>query len=76
MLIRPPKYESKRTVYLPDELVAILAEHVRQHTPDGEPSRWLFDEDGKPWHDNLADYRWHSRGSQGVPVPNLGSFAT
>lgn len=29
-------------------------------TPDGEPDRWLFDEGGKPWHDNLVDYRWRS----------------
>lgn len=60
VLTRPPKYESERTIYLPEELVAILAEHVRQYTPDGEPSRWLFDEGGMPWHDNLADYRWRS----------------
>jgi integrase len=60
VVVRPPKYESERTIYLPDELVAILSEHVRQHTADGEPSRWLFDEGGKPWHDNLVDYRWRS----------------
>lgn len=60
VLTRPPKYESERAIYLPDELVAILAEHVRQHTPDGEPNRWLFDEGGRPWHDNLVDYRWRS----------------
>ena len=60
VVVRPPKYESERTIYLPDELIAILSEHVRQHTPDGEPSRWLFDEGGKPWHDNLVDYRWRS----------------
>lgn len=60
VLTRPPKYESERTIYLPDELIGILAEHVRQHTPNGEPSRWLFDERGKPWHDNLVDYRWRS----------------
>ena len=24
------------------------SEHVRQHTPTGEPDRWLFDEGGKP----------------------------
>ena len=24
------------------------------------PTRWLFDEGGKPWHDNLVDYRWRS----------------
>lgn len=44
----------------PDELVVILAEHVRGHTPTGEPERWLFDEFGRPWHDNLVDYRWRS----------------
>lgn len=60
VMTRPPKYESERTIYLPDELVAILSEHIRQHTPTGEPTRWLFDEGGKPWHDNLADYRWRS----------------
>lgn len=49
-----------RTIYLPDELLAILSEHVRLHTPTGEPSRWLFSEDGRPWHDNLVDYRWRS----------------
>ena len=26
----------------------------------GEPDRWLFDEGGRPWHDNLADYYWRS----------------
>lgn len=60
VIIRTPKYESERTIYLPDEVVTILSEHVRLHTPDGDPSRWLFDEDGKPWHDNLVDYRWRS----------------
>lgn len=24
------------------------------------PDRWLFDERGKPWHDNIVDYRWRS----------------
>lgn len=60
VVIRPPKYESERTVYLPDEVVTMLSEHVRVHTPDGGPSRWLFDECGQPWHDNLVDYRWRS----------------
>jgi integrase len=60
VVIRTPKYESERTIYLPDEVIAILSEHVRIQTPDGAPTRWLFDEDGKPWHDNLVDYRWQS----------------
>ncbi|WP_406026203.1 tyrosine-type recombinase/integrase [Nocardioides sp. NBC_00850] len=41
-------------------MIAILSEHVRQHPPDGEPTHWLFDQGGKPWHDNLVDYRWRS----------------
>ncbi|EWT05809.1 integrase [Intrasporangium chromatireducens Q5-1] len=60
VIVRPPKYESERTIYLPDELVTILSEHVRQHTPTGEPTRWLFSEADRPWHDNLVDYRWRS----------------
>lgn len=60
VIVRSPKYESERTIYLPDELVAILAEHVRQHTPAGVSGRWLFSEEDRPWHDNLVDYRWRS----------------
>jgi integrase len=60
VILRSPKYESERTIYLPDELLAILSEHICQHTPEGEPDRWLFDEAGRPWHDNLVDYRWRS----------------
>lgn len=60
VMTRAPKYESERTIYLPDELLSILSQHIGQHTPDGEPPRWLFDEGGKPWHDNLVDYRWRS----------------
>lgn len=60
VIVRSPKYESEWTIYLPDEVLAVLSEHLRQHTPTGEPSRWLFNEGGKPWHDNLVDYRWRS----------------
>lgn len=60
VVVRRPKFESERTIYLPDELIAMLSEHVRQHTPSGEPDRWLFDERGIAWHDNLVDYRWRS----------------
>ena len=67
VVIRAPKYESERTIYLPDEVIRVLAEHVRIYTPKGEPTRWLFDERGKPWHDNLVDYRWRStRSDAGV----------
>ncbi|HUO36815.1 MAG TPA: site-specific integrase [Mycobacterium sp.] len=42
MEIRPPKYASERTVYIPDQLVTLLAEHVRRYRPGDDPDRWLF----------------------------------
>ena len=76
-MVRPPKYESERTIYLPDEVVAILAEHIRVRTPDGEPSRWLFDAAGQPWHNNLVDYRWRSTRTRRWPqlqAPRVASL--
>ena len=75
VVVRPPKYESERTIYLPDELVTILAEHVRLHTPKGKPTRWLFDEGGKPWHDNLVDYRWRATRTAGEVSCKLHDYA-
>ncbi|MCV7380269.1 site-specific integrase [Mycobacterium alsense] len=43
MEIRGPKYGSERTVYVPDGLVKILAEHVRLYRPGDDPDRWLFE---------------------------------
>jgi hypothetical protein len=40
-----PKYESARTVYLPDDLVRLLAAHVEKHPPTGE-HQWLFSLNG------------------------------
>jgi integrase len=42
MELYPPKYGSERTVYIPDQLVTILAEHVRLYRPGDNPDRWLF----------------------------------
>lgn len=42
MEIRGPKYGSERTVYVPDRLVKIVAEHVRLYRPGNDPDRWLF----------------------------------
>ena len=42
MEIRPPKYASERTVYIPDRLITLLAEHVRRYRPGDDPDRWLF----------------------------------
>lgn len=57
--VRPPKYGSVRTVALPDELIEILAAHIAEHNPDGEPDRWLFaDDKGRPHNDNSIAWRW------------------
>lgn len=59
VMIRPPKYGSERTIYLCDELIEILSEHIANHTPDGTSDRWLFsDDEGRPWHDNSVHWRW------------------
>jgi integrase len=42
MEIRPPKYGSERTVYIPDGLVTILSEYVRLHRPGDDADRYLF----------------------------------
>ena len=42
MEIRGPKYGSERTVYISDQLVTMLSEHVRLYLPGNDPQRWLF----------------------------------
>ena len=56
----PPKYGSERVVYLPDELVTMLSQHIGQHTPEGEPGRWLFTAYGKPVHNNRITFQWRT----------------
>ncbi len=58
--IRPPKYGSERVVHLPDELVAILAEHVATHLDDADPTQWLFTVDDEPMYDNAITWRWRA----------------
>jgi len=57
---RPPKYGSERAVYLPDDLVTILSEHVATHLPDTDPSRWLFTVGEEPMYDNAITWRWRA----------------
>lgn len=70
--VRPPKYGSERVVYLPDELVEILSEHVRRHVVSGEPDRWLFMVGEQPMYDNAITWRWRAtRESAGLPTVRL-----
>lgn len=52
-----PKYESARTVYLPDDLVKVIAAHVERHPSLGE-ERWLFSLNGYVYNRNSAGNQW------------------
>jgi hypothetical protein len=61
MDLRPPKYGSERTVCIPDGLVAILTEHVRQFRPGTDPDRWLFPggrDESQPIHVGMVSRDW------------------
>lgn len=59
-VVRPPKYGSERLVYLPDDLVSIIGEHVTNHLHDAEPGRWLFTVGDEPMYDNAITWRWRA----------------
>ena len=40
--IRAPKYNSERTVFLPDGLLAMLSQQVARRGIAGVPEAWLF----------------------------------
>jgi integrase len=66
--IRAPKYGSERTVFAPDALLAVLAEHIRANRPGDDADRWLFPgRGGLPIHENSVGHLWRKvRGKVGV----------
>lgn len=74
----PPKYGSERVVYLPDDLVLMLSEHVAAHVGGGEPARWLFTVGDDPMYDNAITWRWRttrqSAGLRHVRLHDLRHF--
>lgn len=57
--VRAPKYGSERVVYLADGLLELLSEHVAQHRPGEELTRWLFvATTGLPPHQNTVGHQW------------------
>ncbi len=52
-----PKYESARTVYLPDDLVRVLAAHLEKYPPMGK-EQWLFSLNGYVYNRNSAGNQW------------------
>ena len=56
--IRAPKYRSERVVYLPDELLMQLAQHIQRYSRD-EPGAWMFAGTGHdPPHQNTVGHQW------------------
>jgi len=47
-------------IYLPDELVTVVSEHVAAHLPDAEPDDWLFTVGDGPMYDNDITWRWRA----------------
>jgi integrase len=57
--IRAPKYDSERTVYLPDSLLALLSQHIAAHCGGDDPDRWLFGGEGElPIRETQVVWRW------------------
>ena len=77
--VRPPKYGSERSVYLPDELLELLSRHVAAHRPGDKPSRWMFEATpGQPPHQNTVGHQWRQAcvraGVTGVTLHDLRHF--
>jgi integrase len=53
-----PKYESERTVYVPDELVASLATHVKRQNVTDHDEQLFVTPLGRLWHRNNAAGEW------------------
>ncbi len=51
-----PKFGSERVVYVPAELIALLAEHVRRHGV--RPGEWLVSAGTLPLNRNSAGHQW------------------
>ncbi len=69
--VRAPKYGSERLVYLADGLLEVLSEHIAQHRPGEEPTRWLFEATaGLPPHQNTVGHQWR-KACKNVEVTGL-----
>ncbi|GAA1420469.1 tyrosine-type recombinase/integrase [Agrococcus citreus] len=56
--VTPPKHGSERDVFLPDELVTMIAQHAQQIGVRGD-EQWLFvGAHGNPPHQNTVNYWW------------------
>ena len=69
---RLPKYGSERSIFLPPDLVEILADHIATYLPDPNPEAWLFTVGERPMYDNDIHWRWRAtRASAKLPHVRL-----
>jgi len=66
-------------VYLPDDLVQLLAQHVELYRADSDPTRWLFEvTPGQPPHRNTVGHQWRkacrAAGVTGFTLHDLRHF--
>ncbi|WP_082690208.1 site-specific integrase [Mycobacterium sp. M26] len=78
MELRPPKYGSERTVYIPERLTQLLSEHVARRRPGDDPSRWVFPgrlNDALPVHAATVGRAWRAaRGDMTYRLHELRHF--
>ncbi|MGO8937898.1 MAG: tyrosine-type recombinase/integrase, partial [Mycobacterium sp.] len=67
--VRIPKHGGERVVYLPDELVAMLAEHLRVYGV--RPGGWLFFSPGGELLTHDVIYHWWKRALAGAGVTGV-----
>lgn len=77
--VRAPKYGSERTIFVPQELVTILSQHIETFLPDAVPNSFLFRaSDGEPLDRNAVHFRWRRATSAaqvvGVRLHDLRHF--
>lgn len=77
--IRAPKHGSSRVVYVPDDLIVMLSEHVK-HVGTYSDKQWLFfgGHRGWPIYPSQAAYRWTQAakraGVQGFSLHSMRHF--
>jgi integrase len=66
--IVPPKYESERTVFVPDELMTSLAAHVQRRQVTDQDEHLFVTSLGRLWNRNSAGEEWRRiRLATGLP---------
>ncbi|WP_369055948.1 tyrosine-type recombinase/integrase [Kineococcus terrestris] len=75
--VRAPKFGSERSVYVADELLEDVAQHIAEHRPGEDRTRWLFTRPGgqEPMHQNSVGYLWRKAcrlaGLEGLTLHDL-----